>query len=199
MSKFIFFRCSVLIAALSAGTPCPGALVTNGGFEDVGGAAPGSPGPLTNWTVGDPANMFASSLIPHSGTWEAALGAIDPAAGKLSQNLTTTVGQSYSLVYWLYSIGDVPNTFSALWNGSTIAGSELTDDTSETVGNYKQFVFSDLEATATTTVLEFRATNEFGFWHLDDVSVTAVPEPATKWLAAAAMLLAALTTTRRRI
>lgn len=175
-----------------------GNLVTNGGFEDVGGTSPGSPGPLTGWTVGDPSNMFASSFIPHSGTWAAALGSVDTGLGILSQDLSTVVGQDYRLSYWLYSIGDVPNSFSAQWDSTVFPGSVFTDETTETVGNYQRFAF-DFTATGTTTTLEFRATNEFGFWHLDDVDVTELPEPASGSQILTGALLLGLAAAIRRI
>ena len=85
------------------------------------------------------------------------------------------------LVYWFYSTGDVPNTFSANWGGNVIAGSELTDDTT-VAGVYTRFVFTNLMATGPLTTLPFRATNDFGFWHLDDVSLSKLPEPSAIWL-----------------
>jgi len=175
-----------------------GNLVTNGGFEDVGGTPPLSPGPLTGWSVGDDPSMFASSFIPHSGTWAAALGSVDAGLGILSQDLTTVTGQLYRLSYWLYSIGDVPNSFSAQWNSTVFPGSVLTDETTTTVGNYQQFAFNFV-ATGTTTTLEFRATNEFGFWHLDDVDVSEVPEPAGGPQILAGALLLGLVSALKRI
>jgi hypothetical protein len=148
--------------------------------------------------------MFASSAFPHSGTWAAALGSTDPALGTLSQSLTTVAGQKYRLVYWLYNIGLTPNAFSASWDGNIIAGSQLTDDTTQTVGAYKRFVFANLVASGASTDLMFRATNQFGYWHLDDVSVN-VPEPDARFVylagvvAVVALCKRRLTETRTRL
>ncbi len=56
-----------------------------------------------------------------------ALGAVDPAIGDLSQGLNTMAGSKYMLVYWLYSTGDVPNTFSANWGGNVMGKRRLSD------------------------------------------------------------------------
>ena len=178
-SRFVFAPALLCLCA-----PVWANLVTNGGFEEVGGTPTGSPGPLTGWTAGDTGVfMIASSAFPHSGSWAAALGSTDVSLGTLSQTLTTVAGQEYRLEYWLYNIGLTPNYFNASWDGSIVTGSELTDDMSQTVGTYKMFVFTDLVASGASTNLTFTATNDFGYWHLDDVSVTApVPEADTRTL-----------------
>jgi len=196
MTKMCCLCTAVSLVALFALPAHAAPIVTNGGFEDVGGTTPGSPGPLTGWTSGDPANQFASSAFPHSGGWAAALGAVDPAMGELSQSLNTTTGAPYTLVYWLYSTGDVPNTFSASWGGNVISGSALTDDTT-VAGVYTRFAFPNLIATGPLTTLTFRATNDLGFWHLDDVSLSTTPEPAAVWLCGP--VLASLLVLRRQL
>lgn len=199
MQRLIFVLPLGILLAFAAVPPLAyGNLVTNGGFEDVGGTSPGSPGPLTGWSVGDTPNMFASSFIPHSGTWAAALGSVDSGLGILSQDLSTVTGGLYRLSYWLYSIGDVPNSFSAQWDSNVFPGSVLIDETTATVGNYQQFAF-DFVAAGPTTTLEFRATNEFGFWHLDDVVVVELPEPVTGSLILAGALFLGLLAKLKRI
>lgn len=198
MQRLMFvLSLGTLLVLTAVPPPAYGNLVTNGGFEDVGGTSPGSPGPLTGWSVGDPSNMFASSFIPHGGIWAAALGSVDSGLGILSQELSTVTGVTYRLSYWLYSIGDVPNSFSAQWDSTVFPGSVLADETTATVGNYQQFAF-DFIATGPTTTLEFRATNEFGFWHLDDVAVVALPEPVSRsQILAGALFLALIAALKR--
>src|SRR5580698_3576063 len=86
---------TALCVALGAfgGTPAMANLVTNGDFET---------GDLSGWTVvGN--GIGIDNVFPNSGTSDAAFGATssDPDPGVLSQALTTTAGQEYTLSFAL--------------------------------------------------------------------------------------------------
>ncbi len=164
-------------------------LITNGGFET---------GNFTGWTlvgggcvgVAGNATAFGCSSVlsdpgPHSGSFAAYLGPFG-ADDTLSQNLATTAGTVYQVTYWLADLAcdgngcgtagqTNPNDFAAYWGGALVAGSSLVN-----VGasGYTQYTF-DLLATGSSTNLLFQFRNDPGYFVLDDVSVNAVPEPAS--------------------
>jgi hypothetical protein len=94
-----------------------------------------------------------------------------------TQTLTTFVGQDYTISYWV--AGSEANFLEVTFGGST-----LFDGTAPTNGvgsssDYVQYVF-DATATSTSTVLAFSGQRTVGGEILlDDVSVTATPEPST--------------------
>ncbi|MGA8030181.1 MAG: PEP-CTERM sorting domain-containing protein, partial [Bryobacteraceae bacterium] len=122
------------------------------------------------------------------------------AAGRpitLGQTLATTVGQTYTINFWLDQTltpnGPYVNSFVAVFG--TNALTSLSDAASQP---YTDYTFTE-KATSTSTLLEFSFQNDAGFWDLDDVSVTAgkvVPEPASLLLIAPG--LAALYFFRKR-
>ena len=140
--------------------------VVNGGFET---------GNFSGWTVNDPSgftNIGSNPAFAHSGTFHANLGA-NGLLGSLSQNLATTVGMSYNLSFWLANdSGFPPNEFDVFWNGAPIFTS-----TDSAGSPYTNFTFSNLIATGSSTLLEFRYRNDDDFFRLDDVVSTSVPEP----------------------
>jgi len=94
-----------------------------------------------------------------------------------AQTLTTVVGQNYAISYWV--AGSQANFLEVTFGGST-----LFDGTSPTNGvdsssDYVHYVF-DATATSTSTLLAFSGQRTVGGEILlDDVSVTATPEPST--------------------
>jgi hypothetical protein len=147
-------------------------LITNGGFET---------GDFTGWTL----NAYATGVVssgfngqaPHSGTYWAALGDTHGTYpfGTLSQTVADSAGQAYVLSYWLASDGAQPNYFDATWNGTTIAGSVITNSG---VTGYVNYQFT-VTGTGSDTLL-IHEQDVPAYWALDDVSlVAAVPEPAT--------------------
>src|SRR5262249_15758973 len=125
--------------------------------------------------------------LPHSGLYAASLGP-SPADGFLSQYLSTTPGQTYTLSYWLQNEGGSPNDFSVSWNGAALPGSVLTD--SDPGFEYTLFTLPNLLATSASTQLKFTFEHTPAFWHLDDISVEPVsaqsaPEPGNLELFAA--------------
>lgn len=147
-----------------------GNLVANCGFET---------GSFSSWTI---SNLNATSVqvagfhgyLPHSGNYFAALGNVG-SDGVISQTLSTVVGQTYDITFYLASDGSTPNDFSASF-GST----KLIDlvNTPLTTG-YVQYTFAEVAISGSTT-LTFTERNDPGYWALDDISVAPVsgaPEP----------------------
>ncbi len=153
-------------------------LVKNGGFET---------GDFTGWTLTNDTNSFVfgsdpgTSYVPHSGNYEALLGAYG-SDGILSQTISDTAGQTMTLTYWLASDGNAPSDFSASWDGKVIADSVLTNIVQQ---GYIEYSFR-VTGTGSDT-LSFNERNDFGFLSLDDVSLS-VPEPGTLGLLGAALI-----------
>jgi uncharacterized repeat protein (TIGR03803 family) len=138
-------------------------LVLNGGFETSD---------FTGWTVSgsDTNDVFVddgsnSGLLPHSGSYCAALGPTN-ALGYLFQPLATIAGARYTLSLWLDSPdGQTPNEFLVSWNGIT-----LFDETNLPVIGWTNMQFV-VTASGTSTVLQFGFRDDPSYLGLDDISV----------------------------
>jgi hypothetical protein len=139
-----------------------------------------------SWTNVDPSgfsNVGGDSAFAHSGNNYANLGST-PGTGSLSQGLSTTIGQAYSLSFWLandISPGPAGNSFQVFFNGVSVFSL-----TNQAAFAYTQFSISGLVATGGTTQLQFVYNHNNDFWRLDDVNVSpsGVPEAfSTIWLA----------------
>jgi hypothetical protein len=171
-----------LTVVLLAAPAAEANLVTNGGFET---------GDFTGWTVNDPSgdtivesfvgNAYNAYYAPHSGAYYAWLGAAgtdpngNPIDGSLSQNIADAAGKIYDLTYWLAVDGNTPNYFVAQWDGVNIVGSEIVNGASS--NGYVEYSFAVLGSGADT--LSFLEYDGPGALTLDDVSLNAIPEPAT--------------------
>jgi MYXO-CTERM domain-containing protein len=179
-SKRWFF--AIGLAALTTLPECCYAtLVKNGDFEL---------GDFEGWTLtpnpGDFSfEVYVGADYPHSGTYAADLGKIG-SISLLSQTIDTMPGVPYTLTYWLQNQGTTPTEFFVKWQGAMIAGSRLTNPDEF---DYREYTFA-LQATGNSALLEFGSRNDSGYWHLDDVSVTAVPEPGYYGVLAVILLLA---------
>jgi len=171
-----------------------GNLVANCGFET---------GTFADWTLGSNTSYFGvSGEYAHSGNYGAYLGAVVASfsgGNQLSQALTTTAGDDYTLTYWLENIGGPENGFEALWNGSVIASSEFTN---AAPFQWTEYTFSGLAATGSSTTLQFNAYQLPSYFGLDDISVvqstSAIPEPSSLLLLGTG-LLGILGTVRRKL
>jgi len=158
-------------------------IVLNGGFET---------GDFTGWILsGNPIPGFVDSSDPHSGTYAANLFAAG-SLGYMEQFLSTTPGALYDLTFYLQSDGGTPNEFLA-----QVAGATRFDQLNIPAQSYTLYSFS-FQATTTSTDVKFGFRNDPGSLHLDDISVTAVPEPATLSLGCLVIAIAILAQRAKR-
>ena len=186
---------TVAVAGLLGSAVVPGSyayagnLVANPGFEDVYYQDDVNPFPSA-WTVtGDAAS---DNGYPNTGAWDVYLGG----GATVGQTLTTVAGALYTISFYLTNDvlvnGDFAASFDLTFGGADLpglAGTPITGPTIDAFYTYQEFTYI-ATATATSTDLVFSAVTSYtgeGNWYLDDVSVTAVPEPA-----AAALLISAL-------
>ena len=156
---------SETVSALSAAIN----LVTHGGFET---------GTLTGWTLGGNyysaqfplpqgeiyiTSSYSGTPDAQSGQYAVALGSVG-SDGTLSQTLQTTVGQQYTLSFWLANETSGPDDFTVTWDGKTLLA--LTNAPAQGYTEYTYVV------TGTgSDVLEFAARQDPSQWNLDSISV----------------------------
>jgi hypothetical protein len=163
-------------------------LVQNCGFET---------GDFTSWTtsgfdvtLGQLGNLYGvegtdlfDGISPNSGSFQAFFADLDPNATTISQVLNTIAGVTYD-VSWYLAQDTAPDP--ALTCGGTpctnlltvsFGGATLTNVTGIPEEGYMLYSFVS-EATSSSTVLSITVGNTAGESLLDDVSVTATPEPS---------------------
>ena len=158
-------------------------LVVNGGFET---------GDFTGWTA-NPVSypMYLVTSPVNSGQYAAQIAGYAYGPDTLEQDFTDVAGQSYVLSFSRWQDVATPNGLAVTWNGATVFS-----ETDVLVSGYQQF---SLRVTGTgSDALVFGAYNDPAFTYLDDVSLTAVPEPATWALMIGGLGLAGLALRRRR-
>ena len=157
-------------------------IVTNGGFET---------GDFTGWTQSGNADFTGVTTgIAHSGDYAAYFGP-DGSLGYLSQTLATTVGTRYELTFYLASDGQTPNEFQVTFGGTTF------DETNVSALPYSSMSII-LTAASSSTLLQFGFRDDNGFFNLDDVSVSAVPEPGSLTLSCLGAVVILVSTWLRR-
>src|SRR4029453_15115389 len=165
MKKIILaaIRCSLMftaVAALSVAYPAKANLITNGGFET---------GDFTGWdpTGGSrpPGQGAIFVLSPHSGNFQALPSASPPPHSvSLAQTLATTPGATYTVDFWVATIG-AASTMSVEWGGTTVFSHLFPSDSS-----YTEVTFNVTASTASTD-LAFIFGGTQNLWFFDDVSV----------------------------
>ena len=173
-------------------------LVQNCGFET---------GDFTAWTTsgfdvtqGQLGNLYGvegtdpfDGISPNSGSFQAFFADLDPNATTISQTLNTTAGVTYEVSWYLaqdtlpdptVTCGGTPctNLLTVSFGGTT-----LTDVTGIPEQGYTLYSFTS-EATSGSTVLSLTIGNSAGENLLDDVSVTATPEPSPVFLLGGGLL-----------
>jgi hypothetical protein len=116
----------------------------------------------------------------------------------LTQTLATTPGQLYMISFWANA--DVPNTFSVTFGGATVTGAPTSIAQNgfpglDPLSNSSLFHLYTATAVATSsssnltfTTTAFPTLTSGVSVELDDVSVTAVPEPSTLTLGGLGLL-----------
>jgi hypothetical protein len=181
-----------------------GNIVQDGGFESADpGALPGDSNTFNGgqsidggiWTVtqGTVGVDTATSFI-FDGNKSLLLDGDNSGPDSISQTLVTTPGQLYAISFWANA--DVPNSFLVTFGGTPVTGMPTSIAQngfpgSDPLSNSSQFVlYSGLVmATSTSTDLTFTTTafptiSSGVTVEIDNVSVSAVPEPPTILLAA---------------
>ena len=158
-------------------------LVLNPGFEGSTDSGNGTATTTPDWTVSagfgtdfvfTDGGTTANGGSANSGSWYAefaATSASDAQSATLSQTITTTPGQYYTVTFFLANFGGPHNTFLATFGGQTLLS--LTD---ASAFGYQQYTMV-LRATSTQTKLAFTGEQDPASFGLDDVSVVAGPAP----------------------
>lgn len=188
-----FFTFALLAVAMAATSARAANIVANPGFES---------GDFTSWvtntTIEDPwtvyggSDAFDGNYYTSTGCVGSACIAQDPSADGawLYQNLTTVIGDTYTLSFEFYSDGN-PMELQVLWNGNA---TPVLDLLNIGITPYTLYSVTGLMATSTTTQIEFLGQQNPGFDGLDDVCVDVsggvcptsqgTPEPASLLMAA---------------
>jgi hypothetical protein len=177
-------------------------IVSNCGFET---------GDFTSWTLtgndtpGELGNLYGVEGIdpfplpggtaPHSGSFQAFFADLNADPTTLSQMLTTTPGEAYTVSFYLaqelVGPGTVNNSVDV-----TLGGVTVEDLTNVGVQGYTLYT-GTVTTTSASSLLSLSFGNDIGEFLVDDVSV-ATPEPAG-WPVAAVCLAAVAWFHRRRI
>jgi flagellin len=158
---------SVVALTLTAG-PAAANSILNGSFET---------GDFTNWSQFGETSFsgvaFAdvNGVSPTDGSYQAFFGPFD--FGGIVQDVGTTAGQSYVISFDLANLAGRPNFFDVSFDGVS-----LTSFTNASAFPYTHYVFTRT-ASGASSPLQFTFLDGPSFLLLDNVTVEAVPEPAT--------------------
>jgi hypothetical protein len=168
---------AIVLSAVAMVASPANANVVNGGFET---------GTFAGWTqTGDTTFSGVDPMAARTGSFGAFFG---PAlVGGISQSFATIAGNPYRVDFALSLIDNAqPNSFSWTWNG-VIQSPNLINATAFAYTNFSLLV----TASGASSSIGFNFRDPQAFWLLDNVSVTALPEPPAVVLLGVAFLLAA--------
>lgn len=205
MTKTALIALSIILGTAAGGGFAKADLVTNGGFETENLDMSDNPiPPPPGWAIGGD-SVGIDSVFPNTGSYDVFFGALatDPSAGTLSQVITTTAGQGYSLDFALLDeAGFSGDSFLVTFGdfSTTITGDEAAPP-----GNLPSFYTAELftipgiDIIGASTTLSFQGLSDPAVglvWNLDDVSLgaTAIPEPPTPLLFLTAIAACFVTT-----
>jgi hypothetical protein len=185
--------CTLLVLGLAltgvVGHAARANLVTNGNFPT---------GTFSGWASPvDPSIVIDSNFAPPADTYDAAF----TGGGTLSQIITTTAGQAYTLSFSLLNeAGFFLDSFTASF------GTFSTTITGDTASTYQTELFSvpGADIAGGSTTLSFQGSNPSGQnWNLDDVSIVspqaAAPEPPAGAILVGAALMMVFLRLRKRV
>jgi hypothetical protein len=180
----------------------PSALAGDLNFYTNGQSIDGGIWNVTQGTVG----VDTSTSFVFDGSKSLLLDGDNGGPDSLTQVLSTTPGQLYTLSFWANA--DVPNSFSATFGGVTVAGLPTSIAQNGFPGldplsnsSHFQLYTATARATSASTALTFTTTafptlTSGVTVELDDVVVSAVPEPSTLALAGIGLLTVAVAVRR---
>ncbi len=189
-------------AALASPSACDGIAqqVTNCGFET---------GDFTGWTMTGATSVLAQTNLygvdgytPSTGVYGAYFGTQGVTLGTHASTDSLTLGQTVNLTTtrtFLLTFELMEDTalyahytdyFSAIFDGVAL----MTQTAVTSTNGYVEESFIVTSATTLANSLAFQFQNDAGFWDIDDISITEIPEPGSLWafgagLAAMAVLL----------
>jgi hypothetical protein len=143
------------------------AVIVNGDFET---------GDLTGWTpIGDLtfSGVNTAGALGYgvfAGTYSAYFGTVGSVAG-ISQVVTTTPGLAYTVSFQLANDAGGPAGFEVDWNG---AAQNISLPGGAFGWTHKQFTIT---ATTSSTTIAFLFIQDSAYFYMDNVTITAVPEP----------------------
>lgn len=195
--RSVMLWAAIPLALLAASAQARADLIVNGSFEDGDYSpvintsyvhlAPGAPN-MTGWTIGGAGIDWHQNSYEIQAAFDGTKmvdlnlsggGLAD--TGTISQTFATTIGQDYVLTFYLsgpYTGFPDPRQVQVNVAGVGQVFSQAASDNLALVWGKESLPFS---ATASTTTLQFSSVDGRGFWgpFLDQVSVVAVPEPAS--------------------
>jgi hypothetical protein len=156
-----FLAIGVLLIATAR--PSFANLIVNGNFEtDTFAGWTTTPAPVGSFFGVDP-------VPPAHDTYGAYFGAVDVYFDSISQTFSTTPGGFYDLSFFYQVVDPGPtpdNGFRVLFNNVVVY------ENLNAISGFGTFSFNHLQATGSTTTVEFQGRNVPNYDYLDDVSVT---------------------------
>ena len=177
----------LLVWLFSSPFVCADQLIVNGGFET---------GDFSGWTVSGTMEYYGlTHSSAHTGLWGAWFGDITGLT-YISQMIPTDVGQSYLLTFYIKNYvtpGEEVVDRGELWWGGTL----IDSGTNAPSFDWQQNSYH-LTATTSSTEVKLGFNNPPGYWRLDDISVSTVPEPTSLLLLGTGLGVLGLAAWRKR-